>query len=201
MSLAKFDPDEPRDERGRWTTSGASGGENDPNAKTTTNLSPSAGDTVFVSGKKDWADDADKEKFIDANLDAAQKAADKLGVPVENILGLAASENTYGLKGNFVAGNNILNMHYPAPYAIGSMPSGKDGPMAVYANTADCIDSFVASYGDRVKGVTDPEQFVTILQRTHAFGVNQDGSPNPNFLSNALSAIHQVHIHLARRRI
>ena len=37
-----------------------------------------------------------KERFVDAHLADAQKAADQLGIPVENILGVSALESNWG---------------------------------------------------------------------------------------------------------
>lgn len=192
ISWTKYDPAEPRDERGRWTADGSAASRGDQ-----VGLIPAA------DQKRDWADQADKEKFVDANLAAAQRVADRLGIPVENLLGLAASENSYGMKGRFAAANNILNMHYPAPLAIDQSPSKEDKTVAVavYASTADCMNSFALRFGSLIQGISDPQQFLTILQNAHAFGVYPDGSPNPVLLRNGLDAIRQIRVLVSRRKI
>jgi hypothetical protein len=61
---------------GDWTTGGGAGGE--------ANVRPAAAPANPVQEMK--------ERFVDAHLADAQKAADQLGIPVENILGLSALE-------------------------------------------------------------------------------------------------------------
>ena len=78
-------PEEPRDpsgipEGGRWTS--------DEGEAQDANIQPAAGQTSEVPAKK--------ERFVDAHLADAQKGADRLGVPVENILGLSALEFDLG---------------------------------------------------------------------------------------------------------
>ncbi len=76
LDKAGFNPDEPRDERGRWTN----------------------GDGVTDADRKNprfkGMDDVriKKQKFVDAHLAAAENAAKNLNVPVENILGISALE-------------------------------------------------------------------------------------------------------------
>ncbi len=64
---------------------------------------------------------AKKRAFVKAHLADAQKAADALGVPVENILGLSALESSWGEHRFAAQGNNYFGIHYPAPFAAGSM--------------------------------------------------------------------------------
>ena len=199
LALAKYDPNEPCDERGRWTDGdGASGG-----ATRAPHRSPNQLPIVPASDKRNWADEADKDKFIDKNLAAAEAAAKKMGVPVEFILGLATSESSYGKNGRFATdGNNILSLHYPAPLATGYMLAG-DGKtkVATFASTADCIASFAEKYGEKFKGMTEPEEFVTELQNMDAFGVQSNRGMTPSFVENAKADIQAVRVRLASRKI
>ena len=89
---------------GDWTNDGgASGGD--------VNIRPAAAPMNPVQARK--------ERFVDAHLADAQKAADKLGIPVENILGLSALESNWGISRFASQGNNFFGIHYPAPYATG----------------------------------------------------------------------------------
>src|SRR5216684_4103543 len=86
--LLKDNPDwedEPRvpagnPDGGQWTTE--DGGDEDANVQP-------------VTAQVDETQ-ARKERFVDAHLSDAQAVADRLGVPVENILGLAALESGWG---------------------------------------------------------------------------------------------------------
>jgi len=110
-ALRKYRPDElrlpaggPGD--GEWTDSGDAGGSaKDPDIR------PAAAPMNPIQ--------AMKERFVDAHLADTQKVADQLGIPVENILGVAALESYWG-KYHFASeGNNYFGIHYPAPYAAG----------------------------------------------------------------------------------
>jgi hypothetical protein len=169
--LAKaFTPDEPRDDRGRWTDGGgckdiATG---EPTRLPVADNAPTALPVNAVTP----ATDAEKEKFTDDHLADAQKLADKLHVPVENILGLSAFESGWGRKDFAAEGNNYLGIHYPAPYATGYVTAAESkAKVATFASYGDCLESFFAKYGKLVDGVSDPQRFADILQNSKAFGI------------------------------
>ena len=113
--LVKYNPDwedEPRvpagnPDGGEWTSEGTGGG---------------GGDIQPAAARVD-ATQARKERFVDAHLADAQKVADRLGLPVENILGLSAVESGWGTSRFATEGNNFFGLHHPAPYATGYLPA------------------------------------------------------------------------------
>jgi hypothetical protein len=160
--LLKFNPDwedEPRIPKGdpaggQWTSDGGSGA--------VTELVSDRGEDV----------QSKKEHFVDAHLADAQVAADELGVPVENILGVSAVESGWGESRFAVQGNNYFGIHYPAPFAVGYTVSKKGSvKVAMFASHADSLRSFVAIAGADVHGVSDPGDFAAALHDTGKFGV------------------------------
>ncbi len=137
-----------------------------------------------------------KENFVRKHLEDAQRAADRLHVPVEFILGLSALESGWGKEDRFARdGNNFLNMHSPAPFATGSMAAKRgNAEVATYASYAQCLESFIARYGASVQGVTDPTKFLSILQNDRrAFGIDPDTEkPLPAFIPDTKSTIKKL---------
>jgi Mannosyl-glycoprotein endo-beta-N-acetylglucosaminidase len=173
--LAKsYDPDEPRDAHGRWTSEG--GATADASAKPAT-------------GRTD-PNQAKKERFVDAHLADAQKAADKLGVPVENILGLSALESKWGEHRFAAQGNNYFGIQYPAPFATSFMLN-EDGKtkVATFASYADGLRSFIAESGSVVQGISNPAEFAAALQNSGKYGINRDGSKVPTYVPNTALTI------------
>ena len=89
----------------------------------------------------------------------------KLDVPVENILGLAASESEYG-KGR-IAGelNNYFSMRAPAPFQTGQ-ESAQGDPRVIVAKFGSFYQgaqSFSRRFGDAVRGKKDPREFAQAL--------------------------------------
>src|SRR5262249_11167680 len=119
----EFNPDEPRDERGRWTDGGVADGSANAGAADGKGASPKFG--VELAAAVTPATEAEKEKFTDDHLVDAQKFANKLQVPVENVLGLSAFESGWGKEGFASAGNNYLGIHYPALLATGYVVAKK----------------------------------------------------------------------------
>ena len=195
LTLAKYNPDEPRDERGRWTDGGGEQSTDDAPAESPM-LQPVAATTT-------GATEADKEKFTDDHLADAQYWADKLHIPVENILGLTALESKWG-KGPFVAngGNNYLSLYYPALYATGyAWNESHTVRMAVFASYSDCLRSFADRHGDLVGGISDPEEFAKVLQDAKLFGINpDDNSPMPDFVRGVSRTIQGFRARVARRK-
>ncbi len=198
MSLAKYDPDEPRDARGRWTTGGASN-----NADERESDSSDRDGLELAADKQKGATEAEKEKFTDDHLAAAQALADKLHVPVENILGLSAFESGWG-NGRFVINgrNNYLSLHYPAPGATGFILATESGVrVATFRSFDDCAIAFYQRYGHLVDGVTDPEKFAATLQDAGLFGINRDGSKDPDYPTKVAQTARGFRSRVARRSI
>ncbi len=146
---------------------------------------------------------ARKERFVDAHLADAQKAADRLGIPVENILGLSALELSWGTSRFAAQGNNYFGIHYPAPYASGYLQA-KKGPakVATFASYADSLKSFVALSGSLIEGKSDPEAFATALQNSGKFGINPTtGAKVPTYVPNVAGTIRGLRPIVARRML
>jgi flagellum-specific peptidoglycan hydrolase FlgJ len=174
-------------ERGQWTSD--EGGESEDTA-----VQSVASQTNDVRAKK--------ERFVDAHLDNAKIAADQLGVPVENILGLSALESTWGEHRFANQGNNYFGIHYPAPFANGYMLT-KDGrtKIATFANYAESLKSFVAISGSIVQAKRDPEAFATALQNSEKFGMHRNtGAKVPTYVGDVARTIRGIRFILARRR-
>ncbi len=62
---------------------------------------------------------AKKERFVDAHLADAQKAANQLSVPVENILGVSALESGWDTSRIAAEANNYFGLHFGAPFSVG----------------------------------------------------------------------------------
>ncbi|MGH7047252.1 MAG: glucosaminidase domain-containing protein [Stellaceae bacterium] len=126
--------DEPRvpaanPDGGEWTDDGGAGGGD-------ANIRPASAPLNPIQEKK--------ERFAHAHLADTQKAADQLGIPVENILGLSALESGWGSRPFAAQGSNYFGIHYLAPYATGYMQA-KRGPakIATFASYADSLKSFI----------------------------------------------------------
>ena len=96
-----YNPDQPRIPAGKAGGGEWTDGNQDSNEATS---SPNLVEDVAAQR---WATPADKQRFVDAHLAAAQKAAKILGVPVENVLGLAALEANGGGQGLPLKGTTI----------------------------------------------------------------------------------------------
>jgi hypothetical protein len=191
QGLAKsYNPDEPRvpsgsgRESGEWTGDGGA----------TADASPKP-----AAGRPD-ATRAKKERFIDAHLADAQKAADKLGVPVENILGLSALESEWGESRFAIQGNNYFGIHYPAPFASGYMVAANGIKVSTFASYADSLNSFVAISGSIVQDESNPETFVAALQNSKKFGVDTTtGAKDPAYVGTAVAIIRGLRSIISRR--
>lgn len=144
---------------------------------------------------------ARKERFVDAHLADAQKVADQLGVPVENILGISALESDWGRHPFAAQGNNYFGIHYPAPYATGYMMTA-DGKtkVATFASYADSLRSFAAVSGSIIRDVRDPSDFAAALQNSGKFGVNSTGTKVPSYVGSVPATIRGLRSIIARRR-
>lgn len=151
---------------------------------------------------------AEKQKFVDDHLAAAQEAAKQLDLPVENILGLSALEGGWGKTSRFAReGNNFLSIYYPAPYAVAPIPAkdktvtGHTNKLSAFASYGDCLQSFVRLYDPIVHGIDDPEQFATILQQHKKYGINPDnGEPMPHFVHDVAATIRGLRPYIGRSK-
>jgi len=194
----EYNPDEPRDERGRWTDGESAGTISSGQDAQTGNVVSHDIDLVAYHPP---ATEAEKEKFIDDHLQDAQKLADKLHVPVENILGLSALESDWGRSRFAIDGNNLLGIHYPAPFATGYIVAGESkAKVATFASYQDCLDSFAQTYGKLVYGISDPAQFATLLQNSNGFGIYPDGSKRKEYVPGVAATIRGFRVRVARRR-
>lgn len=107
----------------------------------------------------------DAVSFVKQFLPYAKTIADELGVPVENILGLAAQESQWGSGRIAFTYNNYFSMRAPAPYQNGESKALGDPKVRVahFIDKPTCGKSFVARWGDAVRNVTDPTEFGKVL--------------------------------------
>jgi hypothetical protein len=193
-SLQKYNPNWEQEPRipdgpggGDWTNDGGTGAGD-------ANIRPAAAPANPIQ--------AMKERFVDAHLADAQKAADQLGIPVENILGLSALESKWETTRFAAQGNNYFGIHYPAPYATGYMQA-KKGPVkvAIFASYADSLKSFVALSGSLIQDKSDPEAFAGALQNSGKFGINPTTEAKvPTYVSGVAGTIRGLRAIVARRK-
>jgi hypothetical protein len=181
--VVKYNPDledEPRIPAGNpgggeWTSEGAGGA--------AAHIEPAAARVDETQAKKD--------RFVDAHLADAQRVADQLAVPVENILGVSAEESAWGESRFAIEGNNFFGLHYPAPFATGYLPARR-GParVATFASYADNLRSFAAIAGSLVRGVSDPSDFAAALQNSGKFGIDtRTGQKRPDYVPGVAGTI------------
>ncbi len=145
-----------------------------------------------------WPTPADKQRFVDAHLAAAQKAADRLGVPVENVLGLAALEAQWGHSRFAVEGNNFFNLHAGSSYATGSIKARQsNNRVATFDSPEDSFHSFSTDMAGIVKSKQRPEDFAAALQNAGKFGIDPTtGSKIPTFVSDTAGTIKGLRIYI-----
>jgi hypothetical protein len=208
-SLQKANPnwaEQPRNpagsaEGGQWTSDGGGAGTegaqgtNDGGAEADGNIRPAAAQVSEVQARK--------ERFVDAHLADAQKAAEELQIPVENILGISALESTWGTSRFATEGNNFFGIHYPAPYAIGYLRAEKSRTkVAIFASYADSLKSFIALSGPLIQGKSDPEAFAAALQNSGKFGIDVDsGAKIPSYVDGVARTIRGLRAIVTRRTI
>lgn len=166
--------------------------------------SPPARSPYFEPAAAQMTDvQAKKERFVDAHLDAAEKGAAELGIPVENILGLSALESSWGEYHFASEGNNYFGIHYPAPYATGYLRAKRGtAKVATFASYADSLKSFIAISGSIVRGKSDPTAFAAALQNSGKYGIDPDtGAKKPNYVRSVANTIVGLRPIIARRRI
>ncbi len=109
---------------GEWTSEGDEEGA-DAHVRPATvptadvNILPAAAQTSNVQ--------AMKERFVDTHLGDTEAAADQLGVPVENILGLSALESRWGTSSDRNSGEELFRHKLPRTSCKRSHASPKTG--------------------------------------------------------------------------
>jgi hypothetical protein len=181
--LIKFNPHWDRERRdpkgettgGHWTSDG--GGASAATAPSMCGDQSGGGLEQQVALQEDPTQ-ARKRRFVEAHLEDAQKAADELHVPVENILGLSVLESGWGEQPLPRATNNYFGIHYPSPRAIGFVESKKPphSKVSKFVSYGDGAKEFAERFAHIVGGVKDPEQFASRLQQQAKFGINADGT-------------------------
>jgi Mannosyl-glycoprotein endo-beta-N-acetylglucosaminidase len=166
--------------------------EGDSSGEEGARIQPAAAQAADVSAKKD--------RFVDTHLADTQKAADELGVPVENILAASALETQWGEHRFAAQGNNYFGIHYPAPFANGYLLSRGGIKVATFASYAESLQSFVKISGSVVKDKTDPTEFAA-LQDSGKFGIEPDGSKRPTYVHELVSIVRGLRPFVARRRV
>lgn len=203
-SLAKagFNPDEPRDERGRWTDS-----DGDPGKLEETRVSGYE-EVAYNRNKPEPTHDfyiQRKQNFVNAHLAATERVAKELNVPVENILGIAALESQWGDYHFASEGNNFFGLYYPAPYGVPNQwNTARGNPkarLAVFNSYEDSLNSFIYSNGSLIQGKSDPVAFMQSLQDSGKFGINTNtGEPMPTYVRDAAATIRGLRSVIAQTR-
>ncbi len=104
-------------------------------------------------------------RFVQEHIRDSEIIAKELGVPVENILGLAAAESQYGTGRIAREYNNYFSMHGPASFQSGQVhPKGSAKVwVATYPSFLICGRSFASRFGNAVRGKKDAVDFVKAL--------------------------------------
>lgn len=133
---------------------------------------------------------ANVQSFMNAHqADAAQVAA-QLGVPVQDILGLAGQESAWGTSSIAVNDNNFFGQHGGAPGESGTTKTSKGVSVAVFSSFAASAQSFATAFGSLVQGKADPAAFAQALIPKFNSGKAPGG--NPNFANVVKGAIQSV---------
>lgn len=155
-----FDPNEPRDERGRWSTTAAS-------------KPPAA--LLTPASAKTRADDPKFAAFFRTHYPLAVPIAQKYGVDVSLLLGLAAHESGWGT-------NRQTREDYDP---LGLTPNGRTSNH--YGSLAKAWQDWGRLWGPRVQGIgDDASKFIDRLAMDNeattgpTFGGDHRASYNPN---------------------
>ena len=116
---------------------------------------------------------------------AASAAAGQISSTEVIILALSAVESGWG-TGPFAVSPyyNFFSQHAPAPNAAGSVTINGNY-MATYASYAASATGFdLSRSGVLITGVANATAAATDLQNAGYYGINRDGSKDPNFVTN-----------------
>ncbi|WPN58595.1 glucosaminidase domain-containing protein [Pseudomonas sp. P9_31] len=137
-------------------------------------------------------------QFVQRYSNDCAVLAKMLNVPVENVLGLAAHESQHGIGRIAVEDNNYFSMHAPAPLQIGEDVARKDPHVRVakFSSFLQSGQSFVARYGQAVKGKADPREFAQALVRVHFNTGNPKTGGAANYAQKVVDAIAMVKLRM-----
>ncbi len=172
-----YNPNEPRDERGRWTSDGSGAHDTD-------------GGPILVADRNDETY-LRKERFVAAHLGEAAFWAKQIEVPVENFLGLSALESGWGEKPIATDDKNFFGIHAPAVFSIGARQA-KDNPnvwIAQFPSYGASAGSFIQRAGNLIRKISDPTEFARRLQDSGKFGVDKHGHKVPDYVEDVASTI------------
>jgi hypothetical protein len=190
VALAKFDPNEPRDERGRWTTGGNPGrGESQPEDRS----SPSA------TGRPPLIPVSNKvypnvTAFRDKHLADAMKLAAVIGhgATADEVLTVSAKETLYGVDPKATDHGNYFGIHSdgtdPLKYLPGQVGiiQTKDKPMAAFApKEAFYVSGLI--FAHRIRNLADGKDLsdpATFFSLAHAHGW---GTQTANYVPEAMN--------------
>jgi hypothetical protein len=152
--------------------------------------------------------DAVAVAFVKKYQAGAAWLAGSVHVPVEFILGVAASETGYGGKGNFVQYSNFFSMHAKSPDDLPWLATGvveaaatvhHKHPVYVakYASFETCGLSFIAKYGKAIFGISTPKDFALALQGAGFNPGDARKGGNPKFVDDLVSVIDVVKLRLS----
>jgi len=126
---------------------------------------------------------------------------DSLGIPVENLLGLAAKESGYGGENSRIARelNNYFSMHSPAPFEVGRSPAKGDPNvyLAHFASFYQSAKSFSRRFGVAIRGKNDPSAFAQALVcSSGCYNPGKAPGGNPEFVRLLIDVIRTVKVRL-----
>jgi hypothetical protein len=189
-----YNPDEPRIPAGQpgggqWTTGDGTATDSDTNTITTIgDYEEMAYTTIKPMTHEDYV--KLKQDFADNYLAATEKAAQELNVPVQNILGLAAYESTWGTSKIAQNTNNFFGLHYSDQFdEYEPCITDKGAEVSQFDDYAQSLQAFVDRKGDIVRNISDPVAFATALQNDGKFGINTDTGSNVMAYVSTLSSI------------
>ncbi|NHZ64893.1 hypothetical protein [Massilia genomosp. 1] len=116
--------------------------------------------------------------FVATHLKDAKIVADRLHIPTENLLGLAAHECEHGRNRFAKDGNGFFSMRAPAEFQTGSLTALKDPKVkvATFGSFRMAAESFAKKYGPGVYGIRDAGEFSKkLIQLRFNSGNSRDG--------------------------
>jgi hypothetical protein len=149
----------------------------------------------YVSPLCNYQSAVDFVKRIQADC---KTLADRINVPVENVVGLAAEESEYGTGRIAKMYNNYFSMHAPAVFQTGAEPSMKNPKVKVakYTSFLQCGESFVVRFGDSVRGIKDPTEFAKALVRVHFNTADSKTGGRDDFVAYLVQIIGNVKVRM-----
>jgi flagellum-specific peptidoglycan hydrolase FlgJ len=131
-------------------------------------------------------------QFMLAHWADAASVANGLGVPPENVLGVAAEESGWGSSSIAQQANNYFGVHGSG--TKGSFTTTKGVKVAAFASFAESAQSFAQRFGNLVQGKQSPDAFAQALVPKFNTADDKTGG-NPKFLSVVGGAIRLIRRH------